>query len=229
MSSGMSGGRIALIIIGSILALASLGLLAGGGTLLWAHTTQRDDDGFYSTRFERFESPGYAIRSEDLDLGTDGPDWLFEPGRLGTIRLNATSGDPAKELLLGIGPKDAVESFLRGVEHDVVVDVGVDPFEAEYRHQPGSRALPTPGTQPFWATVANRRLEWEVEEGDWVAVVMNADGSRGVAADLSVAAKSDLILWVAIGSLAAGLLLGGLAALLILRGSRRSSPDASRA
>jgi hypothetical protein len=141
---------------------------------------------------------------------------------LGTIRLNATSDDPAKELLLGIGPKDAVESFLRGVEHDVVVDVELDPFEAEYRHQPGSRALPTPGTQPFWATVANRSLEWEVEEGDWVAVVMNADGSRGVAADVSVAAKSDLILWVAIGSLVAGLLLGGLAALLIMRGSRRT-------
>jgi hypothetical protein len=62
------------------------------------------------------------------------------------------------------------------------VDVEVDPFEAEYRHQPGSRALPTAGTQPFWATVANRRLEWEVEEGDWVAVVMNADGARGVVA-----------------------------------------------
>lgn len=218
----MSGGRIALLVAGSILALVSLGLLAGGGTLLWAHTTQRDDDGYYSTRFEQFESPGYAIRSDDLDLGTDGPDWLFEQGRLATIRLNATSGDPAKELLLAIGPRDEVESFLRGVEHDVVVDVEVDPFEAEYRHQPGSRALPTPGTQPFWATVANRRLEWEVEEGDWVAVVMNADGSRGVVADLSVAAKSDLILWVAIGSLAAGLLLGGLAALLILRGSRRN-------
>jgi hypothetical protein len=91
----MTGGRIALIIVGSILALASLGLLAGGGTLLWAHTTQRDDDGYYSTRFERFESPGYAIRSDDLDLGTDGPDWLFEQGRLATIRLNAMSGDPA--------------------------------------------------------------------------------------------------------------------------------------
>jgi hypothetical protein len=49
---------------------------------------------------------------------------------------------------------------------------------------------------------------------------MNADGSRGVVADVSVAAKSDLILWVAIGLLAAGLLLGALATLLIVRGSR---------
>ena len=218
----MSGGRIALLVAGSILALVSLGLLAGGGVLVWAHTTQRDDDGYYSTRVERFASPGYAIRSDDLDLGTDGPDWLFEQGRLATIRLNATSGDPAKELLLGIGPEDAVETYLRGVEHDVVVDVEVDPFEVEYSHQPGSRSPPTPGTQPFWATVANRRLEWEVKDGNWVAVVMNADASSGVAADLSVAAKSDLIIWVAIGSLAAGLLLAGLAALLILRGSQRT-------
>jgi hypothetical protein len=216
----MSAGRIALLVAGGILALISLGFLAGGATLVWAHTTQRDDDGYYSTRFERFESSGYAIRSDDLDIGTDAPDWLFEPGRVATIRLNATSGDPAKELLLGIGPKDAVENYLTGVEHDVVVDFEVDPFRAEYRHEPGSRSPPTPGTQPFWATVANRRLEWEVEEGDWVVVIMNADGSRGVVADLSVAAKSDLIIWVGIGLLVAGLLLGALAALLILRGSR---------
>jgi hypothetical protein len=216
----MTAGRIALLVAGGLLALVSLGLLAGGGTLLWAHTTQRDDDGFYSTRFERFESDGYAIRSDDLDLSTDGPDWLFDEGRLGTIRLNAASGNPDKELLIGIGPKNVVETYLRGVEHDVVVDVTVDPFEVEYRPQPGSRPLPTPGTQEFWATVANRRLEWEVMEGDWVAVVMNADGSRGVVADVSVAAKSDLILWVAIGLLAAGLLLGALATLPIVRGSR---------
>jgi hypothetical protein len=216
----VTAGRIALLVVGGLLAIVSLGLLAGGGTLLWAHTTQRDDAGFYSTRFERFESDGYAIRSDDLDLSTDGPDWLFDEGRLGTIRLNASSGKPDKELLIGIGPKNVVESYLRGVEHDVVVDVTVDPFEAEYRREPGSRPLPTPGTQDFWATVANRQLEWEVEEGDWVAAVMNADGSRGVVADVSVAAKSDLILWVAIGLLAAGLLFGALATLLIVRGSR---------
>jgi hypothetical protein len=77
----MTGGRIALIVAGSILALVSLGLLAGGGVLVWAHATQRDDDGYYSTRSERFESNGYAIRSDDLDIGTDAPDWLFGASR----------------------------------------------------------------------------------------------------------------------------------------------------
>jgi hypothetical protein len=58
-----------------------------------------------------------------------------------------------------------------------------------------------------------------------VAVVMNADGSRGVVADVSVAAKSDLVLWIAIGLLAAGVLLGGLAAFLIVRGARAAAPQ----
>src|SRR5215207_11452917 len=102
----MSGGRIALIVTGSILALVSLGLLAGGGTLVWAHTTQRDDEGYYSTRSERFQSDGYAIRTDDLDLGTEGPDWLFDEGRLGTIRVTGRSGTTGKGLFLGIGPDD---------------------------------------------------------------------------------------------------------------------------
>jgi hypothetical protein len=61
----MTGGRIALIVAGSILALVSLGLLAGGDVLVWAHATQQDDD-------------GYAIRRDDLDVPTDGPNGLFE-------------------------------------------------------------------------------------------------------------------------------------------------------
>jgi hypothetical protein len=42
----VSAGRIALLVTGCIVALLSLALLAGGGVLVWAHTTQRDDDGY---------------------------------------------------------------------------------------------------------------------------------------------------------------------------------------
>jgi hypothetical protein len=218
----MSAGRIALLVIGSILALVSLGLLAGGGVLAWAHATQRDDDGFYSTRFEQFESDGYAIRTDDLDIQLDGPDWLFEEGRLGTIRLAAESADPSEPLFLGIGPRTDVERYLDGVEHDVVADVEVDPFRVEYERRPGTSQPEPPGEQPFWAAVGERRLEWEVAEGNWVAVLMNADAARSVSADVSIAAKSDLVLWTALILLGLGLLLGALAALLIVLGARRA-------
>ena len=48
----MSAGRIALLVTGCIVALISLALLASGGVLVLAHTTQRDDDGYYTTRHE---------------------------------------------------------------------------------------------------------------------------------------------------------------------------------
>ena len=113
------------------MALLSLALLAGGGTLVWAHTTRRDDDGYYTTRHETFLTGGYALRSDDLDLGTEGSDWLFDEGRLATIRLQGRSAEPGKRLFFGIGPAADVERYLEGVESDIVVDLEVDPFEAE--------------------------------------------------------------------------------------------------
>ena len=211
----MSAGRIALLVIGCIVALLSLALLAGGGVLVWAHTTQRDDDGYYTTRHETFVTEGYALRSDDLDLGTEGPDWLFDEGRLAIIRLQGESAEPGKRLFFGIGAAADVERYLEGVEHDIVVDVEVDPFEAEYRHEPGDRRPASPESQPFWAVRGVDGVEWDVDEGRWMAVVMNADASSGVVAQVSVGAKSDLILWAILILLGLGLLFGAAAAALI--------------
>ena len=63
-------------------------------------------------------------------------------------------------------------------------------------------------------------LEWEIEECRWAVVVMNADGSRGVAAGVSVGAKVDALLWVAIGLLVSGVVVGAASAAAILFGAR---------
>ena len=44
----MSAGRVTLIVLGSIGVLFGLAVLAGGGFLLWADRTQRDD-GYLTT------------------------------------------------------------------------------------------------------------------------------------------------------------------------------------
>jgi hypothetical protein len=231
-SDSVSAGRVVALVAGIIVALVALGLLAGGGTLLWAHTTQRDDDGFYSTRSEPFRSPSYAIRTDDLDVGTEGPDWLFEEGRLATIRLRGRSERPGKQLFLGIGPRSDVERYLVDVDHDVLVDFDVDPFTVEYRHEAGTREPGPPSSQTFWSASGSGAVTWEVQEGDWVAVAMNADGARGIAADISVGAKSDLALWSGIIVLVLGLIAAAGAILLIvfgLRGRRRPAAETSRA
>lgn len=61
----------------------------------------------------------------------------------------------------------------------------------------------------------------EPEDGSWSAVVMNSDGSRGVASELSIGAELDAALWVGIVLLVVGALLAVLAALAITAGTRR--------
>jgi hypothetical protein len=65
--------RTVLIVVGSLLALIGLALAAGGGALLWAHQTQRDDDGFFRTSTVPFRSATGVIASEDLDLALRRP------------------------------------------------------------------------------------------------------------------------------------------------------------
>src|SRR6266487_2236869 len=70
-------------------------------------------------------------------------------------------------------------------------------------------------------------VTWKVREGDWSVVLMNADGSRGVAAEVDLGAKVSFLLWVAIGVLIGGvLLLGGGVALIVLAARRGPPPVA---
>ncbi len=62
-----------------------------------------------------------------------------------------------------------------------------------YAERQGGPPEGPPAEQTFWVASATgageQTLEWEPEDGSWNVVVMNADGSRGVAADLSIGAE----------------------------------------
>jgi hypothetical protein len=230
--SRWSAGRVLLVILGSVLALIGAGLLAGGCGLLWADQTQRDDDGYLSTPTERLEAGSYAIVSEPIDLveaDTDGVDWLLSENVLGDVRVQAADGD----VFVGIGPTSDVEAYLDGVEHHRLTDVDYDPFRASYDLMPGGAPAAPPGEQEFWVESASgsgeQTLIWNPESGNWSAVVMNADASSGISADVSVGAEANFLIWLAIGLLVAGaiLLLGG--AGLIYLGARQAGEPAAAA
>ena len=224
----MSGGRIALVVVGSLVALVALALLATGGALLWLDRTQRDEDGFFTSPTERFETDAYALTSDGFDIaaeasGEDIPEWLLDDGLLATVRVRATAADGG-EVFVGIGPEDDVRSYLDDVAYDEVVDIDLDPFEAEYRRSEGTDEPQPPGEQGFWAASASgagtQAVEWPLEEGRWAIVVMNADAREGVAVDLDLGADVSFVIWVALGVLLAGALLLLAGALMIAFGFR---------
>ena len=217
---GWTGGRIALVVVGTIAGLFALGLLVGGCALVTIDQAQRDDDGFLMSPTQDFSTPTYAIVSESADLDTDGSEWALDTF-LGTVRIRSESDRP---VFVGIGPADEVAQYLGGVERDEVDDLD-NSGDPEYSRRSGGAPTGPPGDETFWVAstegAGERTLEWEPEDGDWQAVVMNEDGSRGVSAELSIGAELDSILWIGIGMLLAGALFAAGCALAITAAARR--------
>ena len=243
-TTGPGGGRIVLGVIGALLTLIGFGLLAGGGTVLWANADQRDDGGFFTSSPSLFASPGFAVTSERLRLVNGLPDRLSSPGDIVTFKAQGGSMN-GKPLFIGVAPAADVSAYLSGVAHDEVVDVHMDgwkgPLSKDYRTSPGGPPAGPPAAQPFWTaktTGTNVSLAWPASEGTWSIVVMNADASAGVAADLGLGVKVNFLGWVALGLLTAGsiLLLAGVAMMFFgfrsphtVAGSGAAVPPASPA
>jgi Domain of unknown function (DUF4389) len=217
-------GRVVLIVVGVITALLSLASLAGGTALVVVDQTQRDEDGFLMSPREDFSTATYAIVSESVDVDFGGSESAAR-AILGDVRIRSESD---RDVFVGVARDSDVEQYLSGVEHSVVTDIGKDP---EYSDRPGGAPTSPPGDQDFWVASTSgsgeQTLEWKPEEGSWSAVVMNSDGSRGVASKLSIGAELDAALWVGIVLLVVGALLAALAALAITAGARRrAAPSA---
>ncbi len=225
----MSAGRVILIILGIVGVLFGLALLAGGGVLLWADRTQRDD-GYLTSPTERFATPTYALTRTRLEVDTDDAGWVLNESSFGKIRIRGESPG-AKMLFIGIGPEPAVARYLGSVAHANVEDIEFDPFRVKYRPIGGAAPQQPPTEQGFWAVsssgVGTQTVTWKVREGDWSVVLMNADGSGGVAADIDLGAKLSFLLWVALGFLLGGLLVvGASTGLIVLAARRRQLPPA---
>ena len=226
--TGMSGGRIALMVVGSLLALIGLGLALGGGALLVAQGTLRDGEGFFTTSSQRFASTGRALATEDLSVVNGTPQGLAG-NDLATLRVRATSADPEKPVFIGIARASDVDRYLAGVGHDRITNVDFAPFAVTYVPRPGSRVPQPPTAQTLWVASAagtgTQTLRWTVAGGTWSVVMMNADGSPGVTVDANVGAKIKYLVGIAIALLAVGLvLLGGAVTMVALGARRRRGP-----
>src|SRR5579885_2133762 len=199
-----------LLILGAVVALVGIALTAGGSTLVWAHATQRDRDGFYTTKTERFDTPTYALTSR-IDLGEVPGEHDWVPAHpVGTVRVRA-SGNGEHPVFAGIARQTDVDRWLTGVAHERVTGADFGPFKSDTETVAGTRAATSPLDQGFWAASvsgsAEQTLLWPSQSGQWTIVVMNADAQPGVAVDVGVGARTGVLLPIGIGVGGFGLLL----------------------
>jgi hypothetical protein len=224
----MNGRSIALVVTGALASLFAAGLLAIGGLALLVDS-QKDSDGYLSTDTHQFEAGTRALATENLDIDLDGADWFVDTADLGEVRVEVDSRDD-KPVFVGIARSSDVEDYLAGVSHSTLTDVNTSPFEADYDHHAGDRSPVSPADSQIWTASqqgsGKQTLNWEIEDGDWSVVVMNADGSAGVDADISTGAELPFLSalgWTAVGTGGFVLIVG--VALLVMGIRRPSNPS----
>jgi Domain of unknown function (DUF4389) len=220
-SPGWTAGRIVSVVIGSVLVLVSAGLLAGGGAVVWAGQSQRQD-GYLTSATGSYSTRGYALTSETVSLQTGGSDWISRV--IGTVRIRVTATGGARPVFVGIAPAAAAGRYLAGVSYTTVTDFGTP---ARTTAHLGTGTPAPPQSAGIWAARAagpgTQVLTWTPRAGDWTVVVLNRDTAPGVAVRADAGATFPALPWVAAGLLAGGVLLGAAGVLLIVVPVRRVS------
>jgi hypothetical protein len=221
-----SGPTTAAFVVAAAVGLLSLLVLAAGSVLLYGNG-KKDDDGYLSTKSHRLHTSTGAIATDDLDVETLGSGWLIDTDGYGKIKLTADSNDD-KPVFVGIAHSEDVDAYLRGTDHTTLRDVDFMPFEPEYRQHPGTRLPAAPASEPIWAAEAHgagrQSFTWDAKPGAWSIVVMNADGSRGVDAEVKAGANVPILGTAGWGLVAAGLVLLIGTGAIVFVGTRAARP-----
>ena len=176
------GGRIAAIVAAGFVTLLSLGFLTVGGLLLWGDS-QKDADGYISTppTASTRRPPRWRPR-----ISTSTSAAHLVAGRHRYVR----EGQAARR----VAGRQAGLHRHRPHERCRALPARHCP-RARHRHryvalsrrlQPQAAIARSrrPAEQDIWAAPPHgdgrQTLTWDVEDGDWSVVVMNADGSPGV-------------------------------------------------
>jgi len=216
-----------MLIIGCLLGLVGLALAGAASASAVAMFAQRDGQ-FLTTPTERYAVDSHALTTTGIDLLDD---QLPTPATAVELMIQATPTDGDRPVFLGVARLEDVDRYLSGVAHSELTSVSFAPFRATYRQVPGERVPEPPDTQNFWMSsrsgTGTQRLETTLRSGSWVVVVMNADGTSKVSADLAVGARTELLAPLTFGlGLAALLCLAGGVALLVAAGSGLAAASA---
>ena len=211
---------IVLSLASAVAAVLALSALAAGGALVWA-SAKADDDGFINAGEETVSTRGYAVTTGRVDLDLDSAGSFLDDIGSGEVKLAADAGGDAGTFV-GIARTADVRRYLQGSGRAVITDFEGWPGEPVYHEQAGKRRPDQPGAQDFWVAEAEgegrQELIWDVRDGDWTAVVMHRDASKGLDAEVDAGAElPGYVGGVGFGTIGIGiLLLGGSVVLLWL-------------
>jgi len=202
-ASGNSKGRTALTVGGAIVGVLGALVVAAGAAVLWE--TGKSDGGYITSGTHQFQAASHAIVTDGFKVDSDVPRWL-----VARTRITATSSD-GKPVFIGVARKSEVDAYLANVSRSEIRNLDYSPFSVTYATRGGTASPAKPASSSIWAAsvsgTGKQQLTWRLRSGDWRVVLMNADGSSGVSADVKVGGTVNHALAIALGITGGGLLI----------------------
>ncbi len=201
-----AGRHLVALIIGACSSSRAWACSSAGGPRHHV-CVARDSAGYLSLTMPVLSSSSPAITAGDTVVAArpDVPSWVFDRLQV-DVRVTARPLASGKDVFLGIAPASSLSAYLGGVAHDQVIGI-TDPRAdgqrtAVLRSTPGAGRATAPTSQTFWTASATgagqQQLTWRVTGGQWSAVIMNADGSSGVAVSSTIGVRAGFLLPLAL-------------------------------
>ena len=172
------------------LCVATAALLLATGATLAIGRSDRYGAGFLMSPNQTIQTSSYAIATEPVTIHPAGSGRLTAAAVLGDMRVTVTSVDD-RPLFLGLASATDVRALLAGVDHTTLTDF--DGRQPVYREDPGGPVRTLPSEADIWAVstqgVGSQSLTWTPQPGDWMVVVLDANGRAGITADASIGAE----------------------------------------
>jgi len=234
----MSGGKIALLVVGIIFLVGALVLMAGGGGLMWLSKILENDNPLFASRTTHLQKDSYAIVTEpfDIDWYDDSQGERWGLGDFVKVKVEAESKDPSKGIFVGIARDTDVDDYLSGVTYHEITEWTSNPYEdpeVDYQLHTGSLTPSDPTSEEFWEASVHgsgkQVLEWNPGIGRWVLVIMNEDGSAGIDMNGALGAELPWLFWLGFSLFLVGIvvLVGG--AIMVYFAARSPKPHVTTA
>ena len=207
------------IVVGRVIIVSGFLTAISGGALLALFGSDR----VLSSGQHQVSTPTSALVA-DLGRITDIDGFQYLTG---SPTLHVTADNEADgPIFIGIGRADEVDRYLAGVSTDRVTDLEPSPFELDSVRHDGSGIPGTPAGQNIWvasSTSSDAELTWEIRDGHYEVVMMNADGSANVQAQtrIGVSLQDSTALWSLV--IGGGLVIMVIGGVVVIAASRRGS------
>ncbi|MFG1816417.1 hypothetical protein ACGFIF_21860 [Kribbella sp. NPDC049174] len=209
--------RFARTALGLLLTLAGLVVtLAGAVAAFWLV----GPDNTISTGSRQFTSQGLAVITAPHLLDRHGP----------TLHVTATGDRP---LFVGVGQDLDVANYLAGTAHTRLIRFDPPATYGTQEMRGRSPKLTPPGELDWWVAQAGgsarQSVAWPIQDGRYDVVVMNADGTPAVGADVRFGVEVDRAFGICLLVLGAGIVVLTVGLMLTFRRRAREAPAAPAA